>query len=99
MVNKNGEILCVSRKDDLNDFGLPGGKIEKDDLKDVVGLIEGATEKSLDLLTKEINEYLEEDKIKEEEEKKKEKEKKDQDLKDQIGNQQMKKSRKKELLN
>ena len=32
VVNKDGEILCVSRKDDLNDFGLPGGKIEKDDL-------------------------------------------------------------------
>ncbi len=27
-MNENGEILAVSRKDDKEDFGLPGGKVE-----------------------------------------------------------------------
>lgn len=26
--NSYGEILCVSRKDNLSDFGLPGGKVD-----------------------------------------------------------------------
>jgi 8-oxo-dGTP pyrophosphatase MutT (NUDIX family) len=28
MINGDGHILAVSRKDDKNDFGLPGGKVE-----------------------------------------------------------------------
>lgn len=31
VLNESGQVLCVSRKDDHNDFGLPGGKIEKSD--------------------------------------------------------------------
>jgi ADP-ribose pyrophosphatase YjhB (NUDIX family) len=31
VLNGNGQVLCVSRKEDHNDFGLPGGKIEKSD--------------------------------------------------------------------
>ena len=31
VLNENGQVLCVSRKEDHNDFGLPGGKIEKKD--------------------------------------------------------------------
>jgi len=26
--NKKGQVLCVSRKDNHNDFGLPGGKLD-----------------------------------------------------------------------
>lgn len=29
--NNEGEILCVSRKTDHNDMGLPGGKMENED--------------------------------------------------------------------
>ena len=29
--NENGLILAVSRKDNHNDFGLPGGKVEPED--------------------------------------------------------------------
>jgi len=28
LMNEEGKVLAVSRKDDPNDFGLPGGKIE-----------------------------------------------------------------------
>lgn len=28
LFNKHGNVLCVSRKTDANDFGLPGGKVE-----------------------------------------------------------------------
>lgn len=28
ILNSNNEILCVSRKDNHNDFGLPGGSVE-----------------------------------------------------------------------
>lgn len=31
IVNEEGKILAVSRKDDHNDFGLPGGKVEEID--------------------------------------------------------------------
>ena len=29
LINKEGKILCVSRKDNPNDFGLCGGKVDK----------------------------------------------------------------------
>lgn len=29
LIMASGQILAVSRKDDPNDFGLPGGKVEK----------------------------------------------------------------------
>lgn len=29
--NSDGDVLSVSRKDDFNDFGLPGGKVECDE--------------------------------------------------------------------
>jgi 8-oxo-dGTP pyrophosphatase MutT (NUDIX family) len=32
MINKSGEVLAVSRKDDHTDFGLPGGKVDPQDL-------------------------------------------------------------------
>lgn len=28
VINEKGQVLAVSRKDDPNDFGLPGGKVE-----------------------------------------------------------------------
>jgi ADP-ribose pyrophosphatase YjhB (NUDIX family) len=28
IINEDGNVLCVSRKTDHNDFGLPGGKME-----------------------------------------------------------------------
>tara|TARA_R110000772_G_scaffold17946_3_gene49974 strand:+ start:130546 stop:130935 length:390 start_codon:yes stop_codon:yes gene_type:complete len=31
ILNEDGEVLCVSRKDDHNDFGLPGGKVDDTD--------------------------------------------------------------------
>ena len=32
ILNKNNEILAVSRKDNHEDFGLPGGKVDPEDL-------------------------------------------------------------------
>lgn len=32
LINENGEVLAVSRKDNHNDFGLPGGKVDPRDL-------------------------------------------------------------------
>lgn len=32
VMNSNNQIVAVSRKDDHNDFGLPGGKCDPDDL-------------------------------------------------------------------
>lgn len=29
LIIRNGNALCVSRKDDHNDFGMPGGKVDK----------------------------------------------------------------------
>jgi 8-oxo-dGTP pyrophosphatase MutT (NUDIX family) len=50
VVNNDGEILCVSRKDDLNDFGLPGGKIEKDDYSpETAGIREVKEETGIDV--------------------------------------------------
>lgn len=50
VVNNDGEILCVSRKDDLNDFGLPGGKIEKDDSSpETAGIREVKEETGIDV--------------------------------------------------
>lgn len=31
VMNKNGKIVAVSRKDDHSDFGLPGGKVDSED--------------------------------------------------------------------
>ena len=31
IVNEHGQILAVSRKDNHNDFGLPGGKVDLED--------------------------------------------------------------------
>jgi ADP-ribose pyrophosphatase YjhB (NUDIX family) len=28
LIMRNGKALCVSRKDDHNDFGMPGGKVD-----------------------------------------------------------------------
>lgn len=32
ILDKEGNVLCVSRKDNHNDFGLPGGKVDDTDL-------------------------------------------------------------------
>lgn len=32
--NEHNEVLCVSRKTDHADFGLPGGKMEQEDMED-----------------------------------------------------------------
>jgi len=31
IINDKGQILCVSRKDNHSDFGLPGGKVDPED--------------------------------------------------------------------
>ncbi len=50
VINDSEEVLCVSRKDDLNDFGLPGGKIEKDDLSpETAGIREVKEETGIDI--------------------------------------------------
>ena len=33
LINKEGFVLGVSRKTDHNDFGLPGGKMDPEDLE------------------------------------------------------------------
>lgn len=37
--NKNGEVLAVSRKDDHEDFGFPGGKVEPTDATPDVAMV------------------------------------------------------------
>ena len=34
LINPEGFVLCVSRKDDHNNFGLPGGKMDPEDEND-----------------------------------------------------------------
>jgi 8-oxo-dGTP pyrophosphatase MutT (NUDIX family) len=46
MINKDGEVLAVSRKDDHTDFGLPGGKIEPQDLSIKMGAIREVKEET-----------------------------------------------------
>ena len=36
LINNNGLVLGVSRKTDHNDFGLPGGKMDPEDLNDPI---------------------------------------------------------------
>lgn len=38
LINDEGFVLCVSRKDDYTDFGLPGGKVEAEDLTELDAL-------------------------------------------------------------
>lgn len=35
LINDQGQVLCVSRKHDHNDWGLPGGKSEPEDLTEL----------------------------------------------------------------
>jgi 8-oxo-dGTP pyrophosphatase MutT (NUDIX family) len=50
IINDLGEVLCVSRKDDFNDFGLPGGKIEKSDINpETAGIREVKEETGIDI--------------------------------------------------
>lgn len=35
LINDQGQVLCVSRKDDHNNWGLPGGKSEPEDLTEL----------------------------------------------------------------
>jgi 8-oxo-dGTP pyrophosphatase MutT (NUDIX family) len=46
VLNNNGQVLCVSRKDDHNDFGLPGGKIEKKDISNKAAAIRETLEET-----------------------------------------------------
>lgn len=34
-LNDEGKVLAVSRKDNHSDFGLPGGKVDEEDMDDV----------------------------------------------------------------
>jgi 8-oxo-dGTP pyrophosphatase MutT (NUDIX family) len=36
LINEEGKILCVSRKDNHSDFGLPGGKADPEDNGDPI---------------------------------------------------------------
>lgn len=52
VLNGVGQVLCVSRKDDFNDFGLPGGKIEKSDINDKSAAIRETLEETGIVVTK-----------------------------------------------
>ncbi len=46
LINEDGNILCVSRKHDHNDFGLPGGKLESFDKTPMMGAIRETKEET-----------------------------------------------------
>lgn len=61
----NGKILAVSRKDDHNDFGLPGGKVESVDQTIFHGLVREVKEETgivvesaEPIFTREDDEYI-----------------------------------------
>lgn len=46
LINKNGEILGVSRKDNHNDFGLAGGKVDPEDVSEEAAAIREVKEET-----------------------------------------------------
>lgn len=46
LINEEGLILGVSRKDNHNDFGLPGGKMEPEDADEIAAAIREAKEET-----------------------------------------------------
>ena len=46
IINKSNEILCVSRKDNHNDFGLPGGKVDIGDSTNEKALVREVMEET-----------------------------------------------------
>ena len=59
IINPVGEILCVSRKDDHTDFGLPGGKVEPDDASEEDALVREVKEETgLDIEKGDLSELL-----------------------------------------
>ena len=46
LINEEGEVLCVSRKTDHNDFGLPGGKVDPEDENEMAAAIREAKEET-----------------------------------------------------
>lgn len=54
-----GKILCVSRKDNPNDFGLPGGKIEKGESPFTAAVRELLEETGLKILDDSMDYYKE----------------------------------------
>jgi 8-oxo-dGTP pyrophosphatase MutT (NUDIX family) len=52
VLNESGQVLCVSRKEDHNDFGLPGGKIEKSDESNKAAAIRETLEETGIVVTK-----------------------------------------------
>ena len=52
VLNDGGQVLCVSRKDDHNDFGLPGGKIERSDINNRAAAIRETLEETGIIVTK-----------------------------------------------
>ncbi len=38
LINPDGYVLCVSRKDDHTKFGLPGGKMDPEDESEIVAI-------------------------------------------------------------
>lgn len=49
IVNDDGQVCLVSRKDDHNDFGLPGGKLEGDETYEEAAIRETKEETGLDI--------------------------------------------------
>lgn len=65
ILNKKGEVLCVSRKSDHNDFGLVGGKMDDTDKSTIDALYREVKEETgLDINSYELicmgvyNEYM-----------------------------------------
>lgn len=46
LLNEDGNILCVSRKTDHNDFGLPGGKMDPEDATELDAAIREVKEET-----------------------------------------------------
>jgi len=58
IVDDNGEVLCVSRKDDLMDWGLPGGKLDDGEMSVVGAIRETAEETGHKIVIDNIDEYF-----------------------------------------
>lgn len=46
LINEHKEVLCVSRKDDHTMMGLPGGKMDPDDLTEIDAIVRETKEET-----------------------------------------------------